>query len=290
MSFTFPTYDTPEPPPSVTPDAPEGPLYMANVTQRNQRATDLNQAQTTQQATAATQLDAQWEALNEHVAYTHASITSAQTAVEAHNAIVDSLKGSTGSLDADLSANLASYRAILEGLFKTSVEDDDRCTTEPCDAPRVAAAPPPVLTGGPPAYWFDAYFTRSGGGRYRRIKGGYGVATAVPDNYWPGQGPTTDDRLNSAGPAAVYTPTIHAGLQLLVSDTAATENNIVRIQRLIASIENDLATAASTLADIERKKQDALRAVVADPDDNFAFAAPTPDWLSYDGRLVARLY
>ena len=88
----------------------------------------------------------------------------------------------------------------------------------------------------------------------------------------------------------MYTPTIHAGLQLLVSDTAATENNIVRIQRLIASIENDLATAASTLADIERKKQDALRAVVADPDDNFAFAAPTPDWLSYDGRLVARLY
>ena len=37
-------------------------------------------------------------------------------------------------------------------------------------------------------------------------------------------------------------------------------------------------------------KVDALQAVIDDPDGNFKFANPTPDWLSHDGRLVARLY
>ena len=290
-TVTFPTYDAPEPAPGATPDPPEPPTYANNLGARNGRAGALNQAQAQQAAQASSAMDARWNALNSHVASTQARIDRAQSAVDAHNAIVDALKASTGSLDADLSANLASYRAILEGLFKTSVEEDGRCTTEPCDAPDSADGPPPgAVTGGRPAYWFDAYFTRTVDGRYARRKGGYGVVTPVPTNYWPGQGPTPNARVNSAGPAAVYTPTIHGGVRALVDDTNASENNIVRIKRAIATIETDLAVAASTLADIERLKVEALRDVVARPDANFRFAAPTPDWLSHDGRLVARLY
>ena len=295
-SLPFATYDAPDPPAATPPAATpptvyaKDPGYYASVAARNAAISGSNADLAAAEASFRDDLQAQWDDLQAQVRQLQPRLQGAYDAVGGHNAWADWIRRKTAPLDGDVAGAVAAYRAALERLLSVAVQDDDRCDTGAgCAPPAPAVAPAPPAPGAPVEYWFDAYFSRDpSSGAFSRKTGGYGALTSVPGSYAPGAGPTSDDGLNSAG--VVYTPAIHAGLSQLVGDMRASQQAMDQLDRAIAGLHGDMDAATSLLADIERKKDAAVDAVLADPEANFKFGHATVDWLSYDGQLRVRLY
>jgi len=239
-----------------------------------------------------------WNVLQQSVDAAHGATHAAQATGLAYNALLSAMKQSGSTLHDDVGGVVTAYSKVLNQVFQTKVIDDDRCdlvSCDPADAPTapssdVTDAQAQALQSGPPEYWWQAYFKRSAAGMYRRTTHGqYNVVTKVPDNYWPGHGPTADDALNSAGPNAVYTPTIHAGLVDLVGDIADSDADVAALEADIEVLRAKIKLTDSTLHEIARQKKAAIDAILQQPDENFKFNTPTVDWLSYDNTLHVRL-
>lgn len=239
-----------------------------------------------------------WDALQRSVDAAKGSTEAAQATSRAYNALLTAMKQSGATLGDDVGGVVTAYARVLEQIFKVKVVDDDRCDAVSCDPPSAPTAPSSdvvaaqalALKSAPPEYWWQAYFRRSSDGTYRRrTQGAYDVATDVPDNFWPGHGPTSDDALNSAGPNAVYTPAIHAGMEDLVSDIADSDAAVGALEATVRTIKAKIKLAESTLDEIARVKRSTIDALLSRPDDNFRFNSPSVDWLSHDAQLRVRL-
>lgn len=241
-----------------------------------------------------------WNALQQSVDAAKDATGGAQATGLAYNALLDAMKQSGATLHDDVGGVVTAYTRVLDQIFKTKVVDDDRCDAVSCDPPsaptgpsrEVAQAQAEALKAGPPEYWWQAYFKRSSTGVYTRLpstRGHYDVVTSVENNYWPGVGPTLDDALNSAGPNAVYTPSIHAGMVDLVSDVADSDAAVAALEGTIEIIKGKIRLTESTLDEIARLKRATVDAILRRPDDNFRFNAPSVDWLSHDSKLRVRL-
>ena len=257
------------------------------------RLRTFDQAQRPDFDTKLAALKAAWDDMQTSVTSTDAASGTASTTGRAFNALIDAIQQSGGVVQKDLAAAIRQYVLIVERLFTTKVGEEE-CDVGGCTTPAVPTPPPPPKSA-PPVYWWQAQFKRQnhgqrGAGSYERTTvGDYTVVTPVPTNYWPQNGPTADDRLNSAGPKAVYTPTIHKGVTSLVADIAASVKTIKDINQTIATLNATVALCDSTLTEIEHNKDAVIQALVSDPSGNFTFRNPSVDWLSYDGKLRVRL-
>ena len=238
-------------------------------------------------------LKAAWDEMQTSVNTTDAASGKATNTGRAFNALIAAIQKSGGVVQKDLASAIREYVVIVERLFSTKVGEED-CDVGGCTTPTVPRPPPPP-PNVPPVYWWQAQFKRTSAsagdaGKYARTTvGDYKVVTPVPSNYWPGNGPSGDERLHSAGPGAVYTPTIHKGVTSLVADIAASVKLIADITQTIARLNAVVDLCDSTLTEIEHNKDATIQALVSDPSGNFTFRKPSVDWLSHDGKLRVRL-
>lgn len=245
-------------------------------------------------------LQAAWAALQAAVDAADTSVGVATTTGKTFNTLVANLNRSGRNIPKDLGNTVKTYVKVLERLFKQSF-DADACEDASCTP---VPPPPPAPTPlAPPTYWWQTHYTRAkhsgsavyAGDRYVYTRkeatlGNYKLVTPVPNNYWPGRGPANaDDRICSAGPDAVYTPTIHAGFSSLISDISNSEQTIKQLEATIASLSAKINLCDTTLAEIEHNKDVVIKALASAPDGNFTFKDPQLDWLSYDGKLRVRL-
>lgn len=237
-------------------------------------------------------LQTAWNQMQASVASTNKVSGTASATGRAFNALITAIKQSGGVMQKDLAAAIREYVLIVERLFSTKVGEEN-CDVGGCATPAVVKPPPPAANA-PIVYWWESQFKRtnggSGPGTYARTTvGNYKIVTPVPTNYWPQNGPTGDDRLNSAGPNAVYTPTIHRGVTSLVTDIATSVKTIKDIKDAIEALHAVDRLCDSTLTEIEHNKDAVIQALASDPSGNFTFRKPSVDWLSYDGQLRVRL-